>query len=130
MSPSKRNPNLFLAQCPSRTILDILAEKWALLILHSLSQSPKRTAELRRHIDGISEKMLIQTLRNLERHGFVSRHAYPEVPPRVDYRLTTLGERLALLVNSLDTWIEENLNEIMAARAAYDAPPPGASEAG
>lgn len=129
MSPSKRNANLFLSQCPSRTILDILAEKWALLIIHSLSQSPKRTAELRRHIDGISEKMLIQTLRNLERHGIVSRHAYPQVPPRVDYRLTTLGQRLAQLVNSLDTWIEENLSEIMAARAVYDHPPSAGREA-
>ena len=113
--------DLFQAQCLSRNVLDLLAEKWALLIIHSLSDCPKRTAELRRHIDGISEKMLIQTLRSLERHGFVARRAYPEVPPRVEYSLTLLGDRLSELVKALDTWVEENLGEIIAAQRAFDA---------
>ena len=113
--------DIFNAQCVSRNVLDLLAEKWVLLVVHSLSQGPKRTGDLRRHVDGISEKMLIQTLRNLERHGFVSRHAYPEVPPRVDYTLTVLGERLSGLVRALDDWVEGNIGDILAAQRAFDA---------
>ena len=112
--------NLFKAKCLSRVVLDLLAEKWALLVIHSLSQSSKRTAELRRHIEGISEKMLIQTLRSLERHGFVARRAFAEVPPRVEYRLTPLGERLSNLVNALDGWVEDNYAEIIDAQRLYD----------
>lgn len=119
MQPATCKANLFQSQCVSRAVLDLLAEKWALLILHSLSQSSKRTAELRRHVDGISEKMLIQTLRNLERHGFVARRAFAEVPPRVEYRLTPLGERLAELVKALDTWVEDNIGEIIAAQQTF-----------
>jgi DNA-binding HxlR family transcriptional regulator len=113
-------PDVFRSKCLSRQVLDLLAEKWALLVIHSLAENPKRTAELRRHIDGISEKMLVQTLRRLERHGFVARRAYAEVPPRVDYRLTPLGNRLSDLVRALDGWVEENLNEIIAAQQAFD----------
>ncbi|MEQ1578913.1 MAG: helix-turn-helix domain-containing protein [Hyphomicrobium sp.] len=113
--------DVFCAQCASRNVIELLAEKWSLLIIHSLSQSPKRTGELRRHVGGISEKMLIQTLRGLERHGFVSRHAFPEVPPRVEYVLTPLGDRLSALVKALDGWVEENCAEILAAQRAFDA---------
>lgn len=123
--------DVFNAQCLSRNVLELLAEKWALLVIHSLSRGPKRTGDLRRHVDGISEKMLIQTLRNLERHGFVSRHAYPEVPPRVVYTLTPLGARLSGLVRAFDEWVEGNIGDILAAQAAFDAqktePPQGAS---
>jgi DNA-binding HxlR family transcriptional regulator len=114
--------NVFNGNCLSRLVLDLLAEKWALLIVHSLSQSPKRTAELRRHIDGISEKMLIQTLRNLQRHGFVERRAFAEVPPRVEYRLSPLGQRLSGLVRALDDWVEDNYAEIIKAQQAFDVP--------
>lgn len=113
-------PNVFDSRCLSRHVVDALAEKWALLLIHSLSDRPKRTGELRRHVDGISERMLIQTLRKLETFGFVSRHAYAEVPPRVEYRLTSLGLRLCPLVSAVDLWIEENLNEIIAARKSSD----------
>jgi DNA-binding HxlR family transcriptional regulator len=112
--------NVFSAKCLSRVVLDLLAEKWALLVIHSLSDGTKRTAELRRHIDGISEKMLIQTLRSLERHGFVARQAFAEVPPRVEYRLTPLGSRLSGLVRALDDWVEGNYADIVAAQTAYD----------
>jgi DNA-binding HxlR family transcriptional regulator len=112
--------DIFNGKCVSRNVLDMLAEKWALLVIHSLSQGPKRTGELRRHIDGISEKMLIQTLRSLERHGFVSRCSYPEVPPRVDYTLTPLGVRLSGLVRALDDWVEGHTAEILAAQRAFD----------
>jgi len=113
--------DIFNAQCASRSIVDLLAEKWSLLVIHSLAQSPKRTSDLRRHVDGISEKMLIQTLRSLERHGFVSRRAFPEVPPRVEYALTPLGDRLSQLVRALDDWVEDNCHEILTAQLAFDA---------
>ena len=119
--------DVFNARCASRNVLDLLAEKWVLLVIHSLAGSAKRTSELRRHLDGVSEKMLIQTLRNLERHGFVSRHSFAEVPPRVEYRLTALGDRLSLLVKALDDWVEENCSEILSVQQAFDAQnaPPG-----
>ncbi len=113
-------PCVFNAKCPSRDVLDLLAEKWVLLVVHSLSDGAKRTSEIRRHLDGISEKMLIQTLRNLERHGFVSRQSYAEVPPRVDYRLTSLGQRLSGLVRALDDWVEVNIFDILSAQQAFD----------
>jgi DNA-binding HxlR family transcriptional regulator len=112
--------DVFNAQCASRNVIDLLAEKWVLLVIHSLSQSPKRTGELRRHIDGISEKMLIQTLRSLERHGFVYRQSFAEVPPRVAYGLTPLGQRLSELVLALDLWVEGNCAEILAAQTTFD----------
>jgi DNA-binding HxlR family transcriptional regulator len=112
--------DVFQAQCKSRELLDLLAEKWAVLIVHSLSEGTKRTSDLRRHVDGISEKMLIQTLRNLERHGIVKRRAYPEVPPRVEYALTPLGVELANLVRQLDVWVESHCGVILAAKEAFD----------
>ncbi len=116
-------PDLFNARCPSREVLDMLAQKWSLLILHALVDGPKRTAEIRRRVDGISEKMLIQTLRDLQRSGFVARRAYPEVPPRVDYRLTTLGASLSKLVRALDDWVEGNFPAIHKAQQAFDTRP-------
>ena len=113
-------PDLFNSKCPSREVLDMLAQKWSLLILHSLVDGPRRTAEIRRRVDGISEKMLIQTLRDLERSGFVARRAYAEVPPRVNYRLTTLGASLSKLVRALDDWVEGNFLAIDKAQKAFD----------
>lgn len=113
-------PDVFNAHCPSRAILELLAEKWALLIVHTLSGGPLRTAELRRAVGGISEKMLIQTLRRLEQHGFVLRRAYAEVPPRVEYALTPLGASLSEPIRALDTWVERHLGEVEAARRAFE----------
>src|SRR5471032_2850948 len=93
--------NVFSPVCPSRAVLEVLAEKWALLLVHTLADGPARTAQLRRRIGGISEKMLIQTLRRLERNGFVSRRAYHEVPPRVEYTLTALGASLSEPITAL-----------------------------
>jgi DNA-binding HxlR family transcriptional regulator len=99
---------VFQAQCPARQLLDILAEKWTLLIVHALAGGPLRTGELRRRIEGISEKMLIQSLRSLQEHGLVERRSYAEVPPRVDYRLTERGLTLTPIVKTLDAWVETN----------------------
>lgn len=121
MPRTNLKPDVFSSRCRSRDVLDLLAEKWAVLLVHSLSEGPKRTGELHRHVDGISEKMLIQTLRGLERHGFVARRSYAEVPPRVDYRLTPLGRSLSGLVRALDHWVEENFVEILKAQQAFDS---------
>jgi DNA-binding HxlR family transcriptional regulator len=112
--------NVFDAGCPARGVLEVLAEKWALLLIHMLAGGPARTAELRRRIGGISDKMLIQTLRRLERNGFVARRAYPEVPPRVEYSLTALGASLSDPITTLDRWVERHLVEIDGAQRAFD----------
>ena len=108
--------NVFSVGCPARGILDVLAEKWVLLIVHSLQAGPARPGELRRRIEGISEKMLVQTLRRLQSFGIVDRHAYAEVPPRVEYWLTPLGVSLSDLVKAFDSWVEDNAQTIEAAR--------------
>lgn len=121
-SPSSpaRKGNVFNPGCPSRAVLGVLAEKWALLLVHTLAGGPARTSELRRRIGGISEKMLIQTLRRLERNGFVARRAYPEVPPRVEYSLTALGASLSEPITSLDHWVERHLEDIGIAQKKFD----------
>jgi DNA-binding HxlR family transcriptional regulator len=108
-------PNVFSARCPSRRVLAVLAEKWTLLILSQLANGPMRTAEIRRGVDGISEKMLIQTLRKLEAFGLVSRKSYPELPPRVEYRLTPLGRSLARLSDLFGRWVERNAASLLKA---------------
>lgn len=113
--------NVFDPGCPSRGVLEALAEKWALLLVHVLAGGPARTSELRRRVGGISEKMLIQTLRRLERNGFVARRAYPEVPPRVEYRLTALGVSLSEPITALDRWVESHIPDIDSARREFDS---------
>jgi len=98
-----------------------LAEKWALLVIYRLSLAASRTAELRRQIGGVSEKMLIQTLRRLERHGLIARIDFGEVPPRVEYRLTKLGTSLAAAVKGLELWVTSNLPEVVKARKSFDS---------
>ena len=124
MTKAADNPcapaDVFNAGCPARAVLDVLAEKWALLLVHRLARGPARTSELRRQIGGISEKMLIQTLRRLERNGFVARQAYPEVPPRVEYSLTPLGASLSGPITLLDRWVEQHLQDITAAKLEFD----------
>ena len=113
-------PNICSAGCPSRDLLELLAEKWALLVIFRLRIKPHRTAELRREVGGVSEKMLIQTLRKLERHGLVSRHDHGEVPPRVEYALTKLGRSLSTPVEQLEQWVAKNLLDVMRAKEAFD----------
>ena len=118
--PRKNAASVFRKDCPSRKVLETLAEKWALMLMHLLAGGPRRTSELRRAIEGVSEKMLIQTLRRLERNGFVARRAYNEVPPRVEYSLTALGQSLGETIKPLDFWIERHLSEVMRAQVAFD----------
>ncbi|MEU5880938.1 helix-turn-helix domain-containing protein [Spirillospora sp. NPDC047279] len=106
--------------CEVRQILDRVADKWSLLVIALLDRRSLRFSELRREIDGISQRMLTVTLRQLERDGLVHRTVHPVVPPRVDYALTPLGATLHETIRSLVTWTERHQNEIAAARAAYD----------
>lgn len=99
--------------CPSREILEHLSSKWSLLVLHCLSEGVHRFSELKTKIEGISEKMLSQTLKTLEQDGFILRTVYPIVPPKVEYQLTILGSQAAEKVNELIFWIERNLSEIL-----------------
>jgi DNA-binding HxlR family transcriptional regulator len=101
------------AACPSRIVLDHVTSKWGVLVLIALSSGTLRWGELRRHVQGISEKMLAQTLRTLERDGFVHREAQPVIPPRVDYSLTGRGRELTGLLLPLMEWIVANAPAIL-----------------
>ena len=102
------------ANCPTRTVLDHVTSKWGVLVIIALSQDELRWGELRRTIEGISEKMLASTLRTLEADGLVNRAAQPTIPPRVDYSLTALGRELADRLLPLMDWIAVNAGDIVA----------------
>lgn len=110
----------FLAACPSRELLDVLTDKWVCLILGALSGGARRHGELARIIAGVSQKMLTQTLRSLERDGLITRTVTPSVPVRVDYELTALGRDLQTVVAGLKRWAEQHMDEVLAARRSYD----------
>ena len=107
--------------CDVRQILDRIGDKWSLLVIALLDNESMRFTELKKTIDGISQRMLTVTLRQLERDGLVSRTVHPVVPPRVDYELTPLGVTLHATIQSLVNWTETHQSEIAAARARYDA---------
>jgi DNA-binding HxlR family transcriptional regulator len=105
---------ILASACPTRTVLDHVTSKWGVLILSALSEKPRRWGELRRVVEGVSEKMLAQTLRTLEADGFVLREAQAVIPPRVDYSLTERGIELADRLRPLMQWIADNADEILA----------------
>lgn len=117
----KPQANICNASCPSRKVLELLAEKWALLVIFRLRVKVHRTSELRREIGGVSEKMLIQTLRKLERHGLIERQDFNEVPPRVEYALSKLGQSLAFPVEQLERWVAKNIAEVLRSKEKFDA---------
>jgi DNA-binding HxlR family transcriptional regulator len=110
----------FLAACPSRQVLDRISDKWVTLILVALADGALRYSDLCRVIAGVSQKMLTQTLRTLERDGLVSRTVTPAVPVRVCYELTPLGASLMPALEAIKMWSEAHIGEIAASRAAYD----------
>ena len=116
-----RTPNAYSADCPTRQILDRVGDKWAVLILLLLRDEPMRFNALRRAIEGISQKMLSQVLKSLERDGLIRRRVIPTVPVTVEYSLLPLGATLAEAVDPLRDWAEKNLKEILAAQRRYDA---------
>ena len=111
--PVSFSDGVFPAGCHSRTVLDHITSKWGVLILVALSEGEQRWSELRRRAEGISEKMLVQTLKTLERDGLVLRKAQPVIPPHVDYSLTERGYELTTLLVPLVTWAYDNADEIL-----------------
>lgn len=110
------------ANCHAREILARVGDKWSVYVIHVLGdERTLRFNELRSRVDGISQRMLTVTVRGLERDGLVARTVYPEVPPRVEYKLTPLGTTLRQLVRGLVAWSGAHLAEVDAARAVYDA---------
>lgn len=110
-------PNVFNANCPTQQVLDTIANKWTVIVVYALSKGgTKRYSELQREIGGVSQKMLTQTLRNLERDGLVERKVYPVVPPKVEYCLTPLGETLTEPLKAICKWAEIYFPEMQAAR--------------
>jgi DNA-binding HxlR family transcriptional regulator len=138
ISPSPENASLLerirmgevLARdCPSREILNHVCSRWGVLVLVVLLDGMHRFSELRRKIGGVSEKMLSQSLQSLEQDGFVDRKALPVVPPHVEYSLTPMGKEVALQVDGLTTWIEQNLPRILQARELRETEPRQSSAA-
>lgn len=110
----------YLRSCASRTVLDVIANKWTCLLIGALQGGSMRFGELRRRLDGITQKSLTQALRRLERDGLVTRTLHPTIPPRVDYELTELGMNVSELLKAITGWSEEHAAEITKARQAYD----------
>jgi DNA-binding HxlR family transcriptional regulator len=115
--------NVFDSHCPTRQILDLIADKWTVLIIRRLADGTLRFAQLRRSVDGISQKVLTNILRSLERDGIVTRRIYASVPPKVEYSLTTLGRSLCNLVEGICGWAEANIEHVQAAREVYSQTP-------
>jgi DNA-binding HxlR family transcriptional regulator len=117
----KTTPDVYSADCPTRQILDRVGDKWAVLILLLLREQPTRFNQLRRTIQGISQKMLSQVLKSLERDGLIRRRAIATVPVTVEYSITPLGATLAAAVDPLRDWAERHLREVLVAQRRYDA---------
>jgi DNA-binding HxlR family transcriptional regulator len=113
--------NAYSADCPTRQILDRVGDKWAVLILLLLRDQPVRFNQLRRTIEGISQKMLSQVLKSLERDGLIRRRAIATVPVTVEYSISPLGTTLAAAVDPLRDWAESHLKEVLVAQRRYDA---------
>ncbi|MGW4720103.1 winged helix-turn-helix transcriptional regulator [Nocardia sp. NPDC004260] len=117
---AKQRYDAYIAECPTRQLLDRISDKWVSLVLAALADGPLRYGELNRIIAGVSPKMLTQTLRGLERDGLVERRITAEVPVRVDYELTPLGRSLQPVMSAVKAWAETRMDDVIAARARYD----------
>lgn len=113
--------DVYNEHCPTRMVLNRIADKWTVLIVGALEDKTKRFGELRREIGGVSQKMLTQTLRQLERDGVVVRTIYASVPPKVEYSLTELGRTLVRMLGAIREWSENNIEDVLIARVSYDA---------
>lgn len=110
----------FSATCPARDILATVADKWTVLVLGVLTDGTTRFNELRRRVQGVTQKALTQTLRDLERLGLVSRRIYAEVPPRVEYSLTPLGHSLVAVLDDIRQWTESHAAEVLQATQRFE----------
>ncbi|WP_431101212.1 winged helix-turn-helix transcriptional regulator [Roseateles noduli] len=112
--------DVFDANCPSRTVVEMLANKWTVLVVQSLASGPRRFGEIRRQVEGVTQKMLTQSLRSLERDGLATRTVYATTPPSVEYALTPLGKGLIRITDRMCRWAEANMVEVVLARRSYD----------
>lgn len=112
--------NAMLEGCPTRQAMATIGDKWTSLLVITLAGGPRRHGQLRTHVAGISQKMLTQTLRELERDGLVTRTVTASVPVRVDYALTPLGQSLVPVLSALKDWSEAHIEELLGARDTYD----------
>jgi len=117
---TKYPPNVLNEMCPSRQTLEIIADKWATLVLVSIARGINRHNRMLREIGGISKKMLAQTLRKLEQNGIINRKVYPVLPPMVEYTLTPIGKELMEPISMLGTWAEKNSEAVQRARETYE----------
>ncbi|BAL88627.1 putative HxlR-family transcriptional regulator [Actinoplanes missouriensis 431] len=118
---AKREYDAFLDACPTRELLSRLTDKWVALVIPALAGGPQRHSELAHRIAGVSQKMLTQTLRTLERDGLVTRTVTASVPVRVDYELTPLGHELFPVMLAIKAWAESHMDRVFEARAEFDA---------
>jgi DNA-binding HxlR family transcriptional regulator len=119
--PQSMVADIFARDCSSRSVVEAVAGKWGMLVMLALGEEPRRFNALRRRVDGVSEKMLSQTLQTLERDGMVIRDVQTEIPPRVEYSLTVLGGQVAARLRSLVGLVEDEIGAVTAARLRYDA---------
>ncbi|SIN40825.1 winged helix-turn-helix transcriptional regulator [Micromonospora cremea] len=120
---AKRDYDAFLARCPTRELLSRLTDKWVALVIPALADGPQRHSELAGRIAGVSQKMLTQTLRTLERDGLITRTVTASVPVRVDYELTPLGHELFPVMIAIKNWAETHMDRVFEARTQFDARP-------
>lgn len=113
-------PELFTLNCPTQQILDVIADKWSVIVLYCLAYRPRRYKEIQRRIEGISQKVLTQTLRKLERYGLVERQVLSEMPPSVEYSLSSLGETLIEPLLAIASWSREHFSEVIQSCDRYD----------
>jgi DNA-binding HxlR family transcriptional regulator len=117
---ARNDYDAFMAACPSRQLLDRLSDKWVGLVIQALQHEPRRYSEIARFVAGVSQKMLTQTLRTLERDGLVTRQVTPSVPVRVDYELTDLGRSLLPVMRAVKDWAEAHMDDVFVARERFD----------
>lgn len=117
--PAAWNP--YVRDCPTRQVLDRIGDRWTVLVVGTLAKGPLRYSEIAERVDGVSQKMLTQTLRALERDGLVTRTMYPQIPPRVEYELTAEGRSLQEPLRILEQWATTHIETILTAREEYDA---------
>ena len=111
---------VYSGNCPTRQVLDLISDRWTTLVIGRLEEKSRRFSELQRQIGGISQKMLSHTLRQLERDGLVTRTVYAQVPPKVEYALTPLGQTLCEPLAAIRQWAEAHIDSIREAQAAYE----------
>ncbi|WIB78833.1 helix-turn-helix domain-containing protein [Curtobacterium sp. MCPF17_002] len=111
----------YAAECPSRQLLDRIGDRWSVLTIGTLAAGPARYSVIATRVQGVSQKMLTQTLRALERDGLVTRTVFPEIPPHVEYELTDRGRSLRAVLEPLEDWATSHMDEVAVSRGEYDA---------